>query len=456
MEIVVVGAGRVGEALCFDLIHEGHELTLIDQKANLVLAMTEKMDLKGVVGNGTVPEIQREADVASCDVFISATPVDEVNIVACIVASRFGAKHCIARIRNPEYTRGFDFRWESIGIDLMMNTEQQTAREIVEEFDFPNANYVEPSTVEGVQIIKVRILPGSTLAGMPVLNLRRHIAGVLICVLQRGDQAPMIPRADMRLEGGDRVHVIGTKHDLDRFQNLAGHKNKGFRSVFIIGGGITARYLIPLLLKRGITVRLIERDRKKAERLALEFPKANIVSGDGTDQGFLNEQRLSHYDVSVALTSVDEENLLFSLYAHRQGVRKTITRVTRSNLIPLLDAECLDTIITPQHLLASSIIRYVRSLEITADSEIEDYHRLENGVAEAVTFKVKRDARIASKPLRTLQLKKNTIIALIKRGKRLIVPAGDDMVQEGDSVIVLGVGQSVRTLDSVLTGEAKP
>ena len=201
MEIVVVGAGTVGEALCFDLIHEGHELTLIDQKASLVHAMTEKMDLKGVVGNGTVPEIQREADVASCDVFISATPVDEVNIVACIVASRFGARHCIARIRNPEYTRGFDFRWESIGIDLMMNTEQQMAKEIVEEFDFPNANYVEPSTVEGVQIIKVRILPAAPCghAGSPV---RRHIAGILICVLQRGDMAPMIPRAKCISEGG--------------------------------------------------------------------------------------------------------------------------------------------------------------------------------------------------------------------------------------------------------------
>ncbi|MDI9497034.1 MAG: Trk system potassium transporter TrkA [Bacillota bacterium] len=453
MEIVVVGAGTVGEALCFDLIHEGHELTLIDQKASLVHAMTEKMDLKGVVGNGTVPEIQREADVASCDVFISATPVDEVNIVACIVASRFGARHCIARIRNPEYTRGFDFRWESIGIDLMMNTEQQMAKEIVEEFDFPNANYVEPSTVEGVQIIKVRILPGSPLAGMPVLQVRRHIAGILICVLQRGDMAPMIPRAEMHLEGGDRVHVIGTKHDLDRFQNLAGHRISAFRSVFIIGGGVTARYLVPLLLKRCITVRLIERDRKKAEKLALEFPKANIVTGDGTDQNLLNEQRLAHYDVSVALTDVDEENLLFSLYAHRQGVRKTISRVTRSNLIPLLDAECLDTIITPQHLLASSIIRYVRSLEITADSEIEDYQRLENGVAEAVTFRVKREARLANQALRTVHLKENIIIALIKRDHRLIVPAGDDMVQAGDSVIVLGAGQSVRTLDSIMAAE---
>lgn len=453
MEIVVVGAGKAGEALCFDLINEGHELTLIDQKADVVLAMTEKMDLKGVVGNGTVPEIQREADVAFCDVFISATPADEVNIVACIVASRFGAKNCIARIRNPEYTRGFDFRWESIGINMMMNTEQQTAKKIVEEFDFPNANYIEPSTVEGVQIIKVRILPGSPLDGMPVLNVRRHIAGVLICVLQRGDEAPMLPRADMNLEGGDNVHIIGTKYDLDRFQNLAGHKSSGFRSVFIIGGGITARYLIPPLLKRGITVRLIERDKEKAEKLALEFPKANIVLGDGTDQNFLNEQRLSNYDVTVALTGVDEENLLFSLFAHKQGVRKTISKVSRVNLIPLLNADSLDAIITPQHLVANSIIRYVRSLEITSDSEIEDYHRLENGVAEAVTFKVKREAKMVNKALKTIRLKKNIILALIIRENKLIVPAGDDAVQEGDSVIVLGVGQSIRTLDSILAGE---
>ena len=229
-------------------------------------------------------------------------------------------------------------------------------------------------------------------------------------------------------------------------------QDQRFRSVFIIGA-VSRRYLVPLLLKRCITVRLIERDRKKAEKLALEFPKANIVTGDGTDQNLLNEQRLAHYDVSVALTDVDEENLLFSLYAHRQGVRKTISRVTRSNLIPLLDAECLDTIITPQHLLASSIIRYVRSLEITADSEIEDYQRLENGVAEAVTFRVKREARLANQALRTVHLKENIIIALIKRDHRLIVPAGDDMVQAGDSVIVLGAGQCVRTLDSIMAAE---
>lgn len=452
MKIVIVGAGNVGEALCFDLINEGHELTLIDQKTDLLLSMTEKMDLKGVVGNGTVPEVQREADVASCDVFISTTPIDEFNIVACIVASRFGAQHCIARIRNPEYTRGFDFRWEAIGIDRMMNTEQQAAKKIIEEFDFPNANSVEPSGVEGVQIIKVRINPDSPLDGMPVLNVRRHVAGILICVLQRGKEAPKMPRADMILKGGDYVHIIGTKHDLDRFQILAGHKSSNFRSAFIIGGGITARYLIPLLHKRGISVRLIEQDEEKAEKLALEFPKAEIVLGDGTDQSFLNEQRLANYDVTVALTNVDEGNLLFSLYAHKQGIRKTISRVNRVNLIPLLDTESLDTIITPQNLIADRTIRYVRSLEITTDSEIEDYLRLENGIAEAVTFKVKSEAKMIGRALRTIRFKENILLALIIRENKLIIPAGDDVVLEDDRVIVLGVGQSIRTLDSILAG----
>lgn len=453
MDIVLVGSGKVGESLCTDLIREGHALTLIDKNSEIVFSMSERMDLKAVTGNGSVPEVQKEAGVADCDIFISATPSDEINIVACVVASRLGAKHCVARIRNPEYTRGMDFGWERIGISMMMNSDYEAAREIIEEFDYPTANYVEPFSIEQVKIIKVRIKAGSHLDGVPIYRVRSLIPQILICSLQRGEGL-QIPKAQDQLRGGDAVHIIGKKPDLSDFIVMAGHSSPAFRSAFIIGGGITARYLLPALLKRGIAVRLIERDKMQAQALALEFPKAEIIIGDGTDQEFLIEQRLDRYDVSIALTNIDEENLLFSLFAHRLGVRKTVTKVSRINLIGLLDSESLDTIVTPRLSVANGIIRYVRSLNNTLDSEIEDYHRLDNGVIEAVVFLVKKDARVLGIPLRELRVKEKILLGLILRADEVIVPSGDDQVLAGDRVIVISMQENVQTLDDILEAEA--
>lgn len=449
MDIVVVGSGKVGESLCTDLIREGHALTLIDKSTDVIFSMTEKMDMKGVVGNGSIPEVQKEADVDDCDLFISATPNDELNIVACVVASRIGAKRCVARIRNPEYTRGLDFGWDRIGIDMMMNSDQEAAREIVEEFDFPNANFVEPFSIKGVHIIKVRIKTDSKLDGIAIMQIRKLIPKILICSVQRQGEV-LMPNAQIVLEAGDSVHVIGEQTDLQLLMKMAGHANINFRSAFIIGGGVTVRYLLPALLRRGIAVRLVERERMTAQALALEFPKAEIIVGDGTGQDFLIEQGLERFDVSIALTNIDEENLMFSLFAHRLGVKKTITKVSRVNLVNLLDSESLDTIVTPRISVANGIIRYVRSLDVSADSEIEDYHRLDNGVVEAVVFRVKPESRAVNIPLRLLKIKKHVLLGLILRDNHVIIPTGDDSILANDHVIVIAREQNIHTLDDIL------
>ncbi len=450
LSIVVVGAGKIGESLCSALIDEGHDVTLIDQNPDRVFTVSENLDLKATVGNGAVPEVQREAGVEGCDVFISATPSDEINIIACIVASSFGAKHCAARIRNPEYSKDLGSRWRSIGIELVVNSNQQAAKEILEEFDYPSASYVEPFSVEGVELIKLRILAHSPMDGIHISDIHSYVPGILVCVVQSKTAEARIPSAAIQLHAGDYVHIIGHKEDLDTFLKLAGHKPKKLQTAFIIGGGITARYLLPGLLKRNIQVKLIEQDKAKAQALALEFPGAEIVVGDGTDQSFLDEQRLKNYDVSVALTSIDEENLFFSLYAHKLGVKKTITKVSRVGLGALLDEELLDSIITPRLSVANHMIRFVRSLSVTKDSESEGYLRLDNGVAEVSTFLVKEGCKLRDIKLRDLKLKGNTLLGLILRNGEKIIPKGDDCIRSGDRVIVVSMHHSLRRLDNLL------
>ncbi len=454
MEIVIVGGGKLGASLCRDLANEGHEIVLIDKDQSVIDAFTEDIDIRGITGNGSSREVQIEADVPACDVFISVTPADETNLIASIIADRLGAKFSIARVRGPEFADDLAFFKKEVGVDMLINPDALSAAEIVRAFDYPSASMIEPFADGRVTLVKIRVNQGAPIIGRTVASIRASIPNLLLCVIERDFKA-VIPTGITTIQEDDQIQLTGEADAIDKFSHLCGHANKRWNSAFIIGGSRISYYLIPALLDRGINIKLIENNPETANRLAIAFPQIQVIIGDGTNQKFLREMHLANYDVAIALTHIDEENLMFSLFSHQQGVRKTITKVNRSELIRLLDPENLDSIIVPHVNAGDVIIRYVRSQEMSEGSPLESYARLSTEGVEASEFIVGDDDRVTDTSIQHLHLHQGLVIANIMRGLRRIIPSGADQLQEGDHVLIVSTGKRLLQLDDILTEKSR-
>ncbi len=453
MEIVIVGGGKLGQTLCNDLSNEGHEIVLIDQKQGRIDMLEETYDIRGVNGNGAAIETQKEANVSLADVFIAATPSDDTNLIAASIANKLGAKFTIARVRNPEYARDLGFYQKQLGIGMLINPDAEAAADITRVFDYPAANAIEPFANGLVDMVQLRVSPNAPIVGQSLADIRKVIPELLLCIIDR-ETGITIPKGSTQLQENDYIQMVGNPKAIHKFSQLCGHKNARWRSALIVGGSRIAYYLIPALLKRGVYVKVIETKPEVADRLAMSFPEAEIIYGDGTDQKFLREMHLSNYDVAVALINIDEENLMFSLFAHQQGVGKTITKVNRRELIKLIDHTVLDTIITPSLSSSDRIIQYIRSHEKTASSKLETYARLGVEGVEALEFIATEDSQVCLEKIQNLNIKQGVLIAHILRGTKRIIPAGADQIQPGDRVLLVALDHRINQLDDIIDPEA--
>lgn len=449
MKIVIIGAGKVGEELCRRLSEAGHDITLIEKDEARLEQLVNMTDINGLVGNGSIYETQMEAGVDTCDIFIAVSPYDEINIIAAITAKRIGAKKTVARVRDPDYNRQAHFVRESLGISLMINPEMEAALDITRMIQFPSALGIERFGGGLVNIIEVVITEDSPLAGQHVKDFRDHHMDVLICVISRNGEV-IIPSGQTVIEAGDHIHVTGTSKELNRFYKAAGFYREPLKSVFIVGAHRIAYYLIQKILPLKLRVKAIELDPEVAAELASDFPEIEVVSGDGTDQQVLKEERMSNYDAVVALTGIDEENLLLSLYAKSIGVKKTITKVNRTNLIHLLESQPLDSIITPRRLIADIIIRFVRAMQNSEGSNVDALYHIANDKVEALQFTVRAESQIANIPLVDLALKENVLLAAIMRNGHLIFPRGSDTIVPKDRVILVTTHDNFDDIDDIL------
>ena len=454
MKIIIAGGGKVGGVLCRDLADEGHNVVVIDEDVRVIERLIGTSDISGFAGNGANPELLREVGVAVCDAFIAVTASDEINIIASIIAHKLGAKEVIARVRNPEYSSQLNSVQENFGISMMINPEMEAARAIVQSIRFPSVISIETFLNERVQMVEVRIAPGSQLIGMQLSRFREIFGMILVCIVKRGDDI-FIPDGGFILRESDLLHVTGPMKDLTVICKAAGCFARKIRSVMIIGGSRIARYLLRIIDRTGMDICIVESDQAIAESLAGEFSGVKVIAADGTDQSVLEEHHIENYDCLVALTGIDEENLIISLYAAEMKVPKIVTKVNRTALIHLIGDIRLQTFVTPKRLVADKIIRFVRAMTATFDSKLEEMYRIADGRAEVLQFEVLNSSAITDIPLKDLHLKKNILIAYIVRGDRLIFPGGNDMIRPGDHVIAITLDHESDEVDDLLVDEAR-
>ena len=450
MKIVIAGTGKVGRTVAAVLSEEENDVTVIDLDPETVSLVSNDLDVICVEGNAADPEALRGAGVASADLVVAATEKDEVNMVCGIASRKLGAKHVIARIRDPLYLHQVAFLRDAMGLSQIVNPEYECAKEISRILRFPGASRVDAFSKGSVEIVEHRIPEKGALDGVALRDLgTRFGARVLVALVEREGSA-LIPNGSTVLHSGDRLSITGSSRELRRFFVAIGEYKRPVRRVMIMGGGRTAVYLTRLLEESGIDVTIVERSRERCDLLCDLVPQAHIVCGDATFSDVLQEDGIATADGFVALTGDDGDNIITSLYARSCRVEKVVTKVNHEHFADILNDSGLDSIVSPKEIVALQLARYVRGLSDSAGSSVETLYRLVDGKVEVLEFQVLEESACVHVPLRELRLRENILISALIRGSRTILPNGSTVIMPGDHAIVVTAAGRLRSLDEIL------
>lgn len=449
MNIVIVGDGKVGATLVEHLSQEGHDIVVIDRDSKIVEQMVNSYDVMGICGNGASYDVQMEAGVSSARLFIAATSSDELNILCCLIAKKVGAHHTIARVRNPDYLKQLPFIKEELGLSMIVNPEYDAANEIAKVLRFPNAINIETFSRGNVDLAELKINDGNPLCDMALTDIFGAFkTKILVCAVQRKTDV-FIPRGDFVLKSGDKIHITAPRGELVRFMKTLGIYKHRTKDIMIIGGGKMGYYLARQLSESGgYNVKIIEIDRDRCDKLCTLLPDVNIINGDGTDRGILYEQGIESQDAFVALTTIDEENIISSMYASSLGISKTVAKVNRVSY-QVLESIGMDSAFSSKAIAANRIIGYVRALENSGESSVQTLYKLVGGQVEALEFKITADFKNIGIPLKELDINNDTLIASIIRDNHVIFPDGNDSIEIGDSVIIVSKSKQFRSINQI-------
>ena len=437
MRIVIIGLGTIGRTVLKSLAGEGHTITIIDENKDKIESLIERYDVYGVVGNGACSDIQKEANVKGADLAIVLTDSDELNVFACLVAKKNGVKNTIARVRNPDYRDQIIEMKDELGISMIVNPERDTANEIFNRINLPAIAQVEHFAKGRVLMVEIVAEKGCGLIGESLISLGKKLTSkVLICAVQR-EQKVIIPTGNFTIEEGDRIHLTSDAKTLRDFLAEVNLIKLPLKNIMIVGGNKIGYYLADELSKKKYRIKLIENVKKNAEELAENLPRVTVIHGNGTQHDLLLEEGIEAMDAFVALTHIDEENMVVTMFANKMKVRKTITQIKSDELYGMLDELGINNIVSPSGIVANRIISYIRAIANTRGSNVLTLYRLVNNQVEALEFLAKKPERIYDNPLKDLSIKENCLIACIIRNNEVIIPNGNDCIQLGDNVIVV-------------------
>lgn len=454
MNIIIVGVGKVGQYLAGELSGEDHNVLAIDYNPDHLNQTLTEFDISGVVGDATDYATLSEADVEHCDFFIAVTFEDDANIVAAIMAKRMGAKYTIARVRKPSYIDHRDFMQSTMGVDLLIKPEYEASLEIIRTLQYPQALNVEVFFNGLVEMIQIEVPDQSALGGRRLQDLDQAsvLRDNLITMVQREGQI-IIPNGDFVIQAGDFIYLAGRKKSLIAFcRDLYGSLN-AIHSVVMIGADRISFSLAKLLVNQGMEVKMIEKNRSKAEDFQALHPKVDVICADGTAPSVLTEEHIGEYDAFLALTNIDEENIILSLLAAEFGINKRIAKVNRTELIRMTHILDIDTTIASKRSIANLILREVRAkanLAGSTSSKVNHVYRLEDNRVEALDFTIGENSKLINKNLNDLPIKQGILIAYILRDHRIYIPRGHDQLQTGDRVIVISSHLHLSKADDIL------
>ncbi len=450
MNIIIIGCGKVGQALAEQLSTQGNNITIIDLSAEKLSSVSTRSDVMTVVGNGATHLTQQEAGIEHADLMIAVTGSDELNLLCCLIARKAGNCRTIARVRSPQYSSEAPFLKDELGLAMVINPEYAAAQEIARVLRFPSAMKIETFAKGRVELVKFRLPEDCPLVGLAVKNISSKLnCDVLVCTIERGNEA-YIANGNSVFGEKDVISIVASPKKANDFFRKINYKMNSVKDVMIAGGGELGHYLTDILVKSGIAVKIIEKDPKRCEELCTLWDEVTVINGDASDQNVLLEAGLEHTEGFIALTNLDEENILLSLFAKSTGEAKLVTKINRIDFEDVIKHLDLDTIIYPKNITSDTIIRYVRSLKSTVGSNVEALHQFIQGKIEALEFNIRNKSEVTDIPLMELKLKQGVLVAAILRDKKVLIPRGSDAIKVGDAVVIVSNQLGIHDISDIL------
>lgn len=450
LNIIIVGCGKVGATIVQQLSKEGHVITIVDKDAASIAELTNLYDIMGIVGNGASYSVQMEAGIQDADLLIAVTASDELNLLCCTIAKRVGNCSAIARVRNPDYSQEVSYLRDRLGLAMIINPELEAAREAARILCLPSALEVNSFAHGQAEMIKFKIPEGNILDGMTISYLGQHITNaVLICAVER-DGEVHIPSGTFQLAKDDIISFVCPRRMSRAFLEAVGIKTNRVNNTMIIGGGKSAFYLAQSLIHMGISVKIIEINRARCKELSILLPKAIIINGDGTDEELLKEEGIESAESVVALTGIDEENIVLTLHARHVSKAKVITKINRITFKSVISQLDLGSVIYPRFITSEAIIAYVRAKTNSTSSNIETLYHLFDSRVEAIEFRIGQECSVTDIPLKNLTLRKSLLVSFINRNGKIIIPRGDDCIKVGDTVMIVTTHEGLVDIRNIL------
>ncbi len=448
MKIIIVGIGKLGEYLAKNLVKEKNEVTLIDIDFSTAMDVVNNQDLNYIIGSGLDANILLEAGISDCDLLISVMENDEQNVMCSLLGKKLGAKHTISRIRTPEYSNSVNLLKDELGLSMLINPEALTALHIARALSIPSAMEATTFLKGRIQLVSFKVKENSPIDKITVNGISKKVDDLIICAIER-DEKIIVPSGNTKLLANDKIYVSGTTKAINRFLIFSELIQEKTKKVIISGGSSTAVYLAKHLIEMGMQVKIIEINEERCKVLSEKLPDALIIHGDVSDQNILFEEGIESCDAFIALTSIDEENIVYSMFAAMHKVPKIITKINHINLDGIVEKTHIDTVITPHKIASHQIVQYVRAMKDSDKSSCEAIYSVDDSF-EMLEFTIKDDFKALNTKIKDIDFKDGSLVIAIMRGKSVIFPTGNNYIKEGDIVVVIDTKDELRDINDIL------
>ena len=449
LNIVLLGLGQVGSHLAQVLSRESHNIVAIDLNPVLCREADECLDIKVIAGQGSDRRVLEAAGIEDADMIIAVTGNDETNVLACAMAARYDVHQKIARIRNPRFFENPPrFTLADWGVDLAIQPEVETAKEIVLLIKRSAATEVLEFAGNRVQLVGVRIDASCPLLHKTLETVSREFPDKIfrVVAILRGAET-IIPGGNDTFQNRDQLFVIASADDIPDVIALMGKSDEKLEQIMILGGGRVGRATARLLdEEKDLAIKLIESDADRALKLADELQRTLVIQGDGRDFNLLATEGILETDALISATNDEETNILTSLLAKHLGVTKTIALVNRREYLPLMAPIGVNAAVNTNLITSNAILRLIRRGDVVSLASLSGLD------AQAVEYLAHAESRITRKPLSKINFPRGAILGAVTRGDEVIIPVGDTRIRPEDHVVVFSLPNALPEVDKLFSG----
>ena len=451
MKVIICGAGQVGWQIARHLASEKNDVTVVDRNPDLVRRATDSLDVQGIVGFASYPDILARAGADDADMVIAATHSDEVNMVTCQVAhSVFNIPRKIARLRSQSYLDAIYsdlYRRDHLPIDVVISPEKEVAEAALRRLQTPAAFETEFFFGGDIQMLGITLDDKCPVLNTPLKQLSdlfSTLSTIVVAIRRQGTL--FVPSSGDQLFSGDSCYIFIQKHDVQRALEVFGKTTHAQDRVLIIGGGNVGFTVAKHLENRSSRIRakVIEIDRENAEHAAELLEKTIVLHGDGLDAEMLAEANIERSDVILALTDDDKTNLLAAIRAKSMGCPLAICLINDPSMVPLLHAMGIDAYVNPRATTVSSILRHIRH------GRVRGVYSIGDAEGEVIEAQVMSTSTIAGQYIRDIEFPEGVLVGAVRKGTKILKPSGSLRIEEGDHVVLFALAADVGEVERLL------